>query len=36
MRKRIYVLLTNRIHPCAAPIAMQRIRDEFRRPYALT
>lgn len=29
-RKRIFVLLTNRIHPCAAPIAMQRIRAEFR------
>jgi len=26
---RIYVLLTNRVHPCAAPIAMQRIRGEF-------
>jgi CubicO group peptidase (beta-lactamase class C family) len=25
----IYVLLTNRVHPCAAPIAMQRIRGEF-------
>jgi len=30
-RKRIHVLLTNRIHPCAAPIAMQRIREEFVR-----
>jgi CubicO group peptidase (beta-lactamase class C family) len=30
-RKRIYVLLTNRIHPCAAPIGMQRIREEFVR-----
>jgi CubicO group peptidase (beta-lactamase class C family) len=27
----IYVLLTNRVHPCAAPIAMQRIRGEFHR-----
>jgi len=26
---RIYVLLTNRVHPCAAPVAMQRIRGEF-------
>jgi CubicO group peptidase (beta-lactamase class C family) len=26
---RIHVLLTNRVHPCAAPIAMQRIRAEF-------
>lgn len=26
---RISVLLTNRVHPCAAPIAMQRIRAEF-------
>ena len=26
---RIYVLLTNRVHPCAAPIAMQRVRGEF-------
>lgn len=25
----IYVLLTNRVHPCAAPVAMQRIRGEF-------
>ena len=29
---RIHVLLTNRVHPCAAPIAMQRIRAEFMRP----
>jgi serine-type D-Ala-D-Ala carboxypeptidase len=29
-RERIFVLLTNRVHPCAAPIAMQRIRAEFR------
>ena len=28
---RIFVLLTNRVHPCAAPIAMQRIRGEFHR-----
>jgi len=28
---RIMVLLTNRVHPCAAPIAMQRIRGEFHR-----
>lgn len=28
---RIAVLLTNRVHPCAAPIAMQRIRGEFHR-----
>jgi CubicO group peptidase (beta-lactamase class C family) len=27
--ERIYVLLTNRVHPSAAPIAMQRIRGEF-------
>lgn len=26
---RIFVLLTNRVHPCAAPVAMQRIRGEF-------
>lgn len=26
---RIMVLLTNRVHPCAAPIAMQRIRGRF-------
>ena len=26
---KIHVLLTNRVHPCAAPIAMQRIRAEF-------
>jgi CubicO group peptidase (beta-lactamase class C family) len=30
-RDRIMVLLTNRVHPCAAPIAMQRIRAEFHR-----
>lgn len=28
---RIFVLLTNRIHPCAAPIAMHRIRGDFHR-----
>lgn len=27
----VMVLLTNRVHPCAAPIAMQRIRGEFHR-----
>jgi CubicO group peptidase (beta-lactamase class C family) len=26
---RVFVLLTNRVHPCAAPIAMERIRGEF-------
>lgn len=26
---RISVLLTNRVHPCAAPVAMQRIRRQF-------
>ncbi len=31
-RDRIMVLLTNRVHPCAAPVAMQRIRGEFHRP----
>jgi len=30
-RDRIMVLLTNRVHPCAAPVAMQRIRAEFHR-----
>jgi hypothetical protein len=25
------VLLTNRVHPCAAPVAIQRIRGEFHR-----
>jgi serine-type D-Ala-D-Ala carboxypeptidase len=30
-RGRIMVLLTNRVHPCAAPIAIQRIRGEFHR-----
>ena len=28
---RIFVLLTNRVHPCAAPVAMQRIRGEFHK-----
>ena len=28
---RVMVLLTNRVHPCAAPIAMQKIRGEFHR-----
>jgi CubicO group peptidase (beta-lactamase class C family) len=27
----IYVLLTNRVHPCAAPIAMQSIRGRFHQ-----
>ena len=30
-RDRIMVLLTNRVHPCAAPVNMQRIRGEFHR-----
>jgi len=30
-RDRIMVLLTNRVHPCAAPIAMQPLRGEFHR-----
>jgi CubicO group peptidase (beta-lactamase class C family) len=30
-RERIMVLLTNRVHPCAAPINIQRIRGEFHR-----
>jgi CubicO group peptidase (beta-lactamase class C family) len=30
-RERIMVLLTNRVHPCAGPIAMQRIRGDFHR-----
>jgi len=29
--EKVLVLLTNRVHPCAAPIAMQRIRGEFHR-----
>jgi CubicO group peptidase (beta-lactamase class C family) len=28
---RIFVLLTNRVHPCAAPIAMQKIRGQFHQ-----
>lgn len=28
---RIFVFLTNRVHPCAAPIAMQQIRGDFHR-----
>ncbi|HET7436231.1 MAG TPA: serine hydrolase domain-containing protein [Thermoanaerobaculia bacterium] len=28
---RIYVLLTNRVHPCAAPVAMGAVRGEFHR-----
>lgn len=28
---KIFVLLTNRVHPCAAPIAMHGIRGEFHR-----
>ena len=30
-RGRIMVLLANRVHPCAAPIAMQRIRADYYR-----
>jgi len=30
-RDRIMVLLTNRVHPCASPNAMQKIRGEFHR-----
>jgi len=30
-RGRIMVLLTNRVHPCAAPVNIQRIRGEFHR-----
>lgn len=26
---RVMVLLTNRVHPCAAPIGMQRVREQF-------
>jgi CubicO group peptidase (beta-lactamase class C family) len=29
-RKSICVLLTNRVHPCAASIGMKRIRAEFK------
>ena len=28
---RIMVLMTNRVHPCASPVAMQKIRGEFHR-----
>jgi CubicO group peptidase (beta-lactamase class C family) len=30
-RDRIMVLLTNRVHPVAAPVAMQKVRGEFHR-----
>jgi serine-type D-Ala-D-Ala carboxypeptidase len=30
-RDRVMVLMTNRVHPCAGPIAMQKIRGEFHR-----
>jgi CubicO group peptidase (beta-lactamase class C family) len=30
-RDRIMVLLTNRVHPCAAPVNIQRIRGQFHR-----
>ena len=30
-REKIMVLLTNRVHPCASPVAMQGIRGEFHR-----
>jgi CubicO group peptidase (beta-lactamase class C family) len=30
-RDRIMVLLTNRVHPCAAPVPIQQIRGEFHR-----
>lgn len=29
--ERIFVLLTNRVHPCVAPVAMQKLRGEFHR-----
>lgn len=29
--ERVFVLLTNRVHPCAAPVGMKRIRAEFHR-----
>lgn len=29
--ERLYVLLTNRVHPCAAPVAMENVRGEFHR-----
>ncbi|GAC1396087.1 MAG: hypothetical protein NVSMB68_12890 [Thermoanaerobaculia bacterium] len=30
-RERVMVLLTNRVHPCAGPVGMQKIRGEFHR-----
>jgi CubicO group peptidase (beta-lactamase class C family) len=30
-RDRVMVLLTNRVHPCTGPVAMQKIRGEFHR-----
>jgi CubicO group peptidase (beta-lactamase class C family) len=30
-RRKIMVLLANRVHPCAAPIAIQKIRGDFHR-----
>lgn len=30
-RDRVMVLMTNRVHPCAGPLAMQKIRGEFHR-----
>ncbi len=30
-REKVMVLMTNRVHPCASPIAMQKIRGEFHR-----
>lgn len=30
-KDRVMVLLTNRVHPCAGPIGMQKIRGEFHR-----
>jgi serine-type D-Ala-D-Ala carboxypeptidase len=29
--EQIFVLLTNRVHPCAAPVAMERVRAEFHK-----
>jgi CubicO group peptidase (beta-lactamase class C family) len=29
--RRIMILMANRVHPCAAPIAMQKIRGAFHR-----
>lgn len=31
--EQIFVLLTNRIHPCAAPVAMERVREGFHRGF---